>query len=97
MNRFVSFAWLLIALLLLGGAPGCGQPEVVAESASPVCPACKDQTKVMPLLGLEYVSHECPECHTSTRYADLPYDTVHYCERCRKIVEECPQCREAGR
>lgn len=69
MSRFVACAWLLIALFLLGVALGCREPEVVAETASPVCPTCKDQTKVMPLLGLEYQSHECRECKTSTPYA----------------------------
>lgn len=97
--RSARLGWVLAAFLLLGGSPGCREPEVTSESPSTVCPTCKDQTKVMPLLGLEYESHTCPKCHSTSGpgFPDLPYETVHYCERCRKIVEDCPQCRSQAR
>lgn len=96
MRRLVPAGWFLSVSLLLAAPPGCREPQVVEERASPVCPTCKDQTKVVPALGLKYETHVCPGCRTVDPYPELQGDEVHYCEHCRDVVEPCPQCQKAA-
>ena len=93
MRNFTIGAWV-VPMFLVAGASGCREPEVKSERSSPACPTCKTETRVMPVLGLEYDHHVCPQCRKEQGFPDLPYEEVHVCDRCKTIVEECPQCRE---
>lgn len=54
--------------LLVAGASGCREPEVESERSSPVRPT---ETRVMPVLNLEYDHHVCPQCRKE-RGTDAP-------------------------
>lgn len=86
----------LAAALAIGlGLPGCATPgQVVKEEASPVCPSCSEQTRTTVFEGLTVDRHVCPKCETEVDYNNeiTPPETVHYCSKCRLIVQECPQC-----
>jgi len=86
---------LAVALAVpLFGAAGCQTPgRLVSSKTSQVCPECETETRTFSLEGLTYDKHICPTCRTEERGGDYP-ETVHYCRKCRAIVEPCPLCRE---
>lgn len=91
-----SRQWALAIALALSvfGATACQAPgKLVTSEKSEVCPDCKTEMRTFALQGLTYDKHICPTCHTEERGGDYP-ETVHYCRKCRAIVEPCPLCRE---
>jgi len=88
-------AFAVAAALGVGAVlSGCATPgQVVKEERSPVCPSCSEQTRTTAFEGLTFDHHVCPKCETKyVDDGDTGEGRVHYCSKCRLIVQECPQC-----
>ncbi len=93
-------ASLVLSLCMLWAVAGCRLPgKVVSTEASTVCPTCSTETKTLPIKGLTYEKHICPECKVTTIWGEeddsgISYveEVVHVCTQCEAVVATCPQC-----
>jgi len=83
---------------------GCQSPgNVTSTESSITCPICKTETVTLPVKGLAYTRHVCPQCKTietdasktssaMASYTSMNNETVHVCQHCKSVVMPCPLC-----
>ncbi len=102
-NRLTLAAITLAAIGTLLLAVGCrtSSETVVGTERSPVCPTCKNETRAVEAADVTYKQHVCQKCRSflqvedPNRWAEVrQYKLIHVCDKCKTIVEKCPQCEK---